>query len=74
MDTYAASSLFYGLLAIGVGVTAVIARSLPPWLAWAAVVIGILGLIPQTSQPASLVLLLWILGVCGRAGMTLRTA
>jgi hypothetical protein len=73
-DTYAASSLFYGLLAIGAGVTAVMARSLPPWLAWAAVVIGILGVIPQTSQPASLALFLWILAVSGRAGMTLRTA
>jgi hypothetical protein len=72
-DAFSASALFYGLFIVAVGVTAVAAKSLPPWLAWAAVVIGVLGLIPPTSLPAFLALDLWILAVSGRAGMDLRT-
>jgi hypothetical protein len=74
MDGYAASNLFYGVFAIAAGAAAVMARSLPPWLAWAAVVIGVVILIPPISMPAQLALLLWILAVAGRAGMALRTA
>ncbi|GEM_PF-6130268 len=72
-DTFSASGLFYGLFIIAAGVTAAVARSLPPWLAWAAVVIGVLGVIPPTSLPASLALDLWILAVSGRAALDLRT-
>jgi hypothetical protein len=72
-DAYAASVPFYGLFLVAAGAAAIIARSLPPWLAWAGVVIGVLAIIPPTSMPASLALLLWVLAVSGRAGMTLRT-
>jgi hypothetical protein len=73
MDGYAASTLFYGVFAIAAGAAAVMARSLPPWLAWTAVAIGVITLIPPISMPAQLALLLWILAVAGRAGMALRT-
>lgn len=72
-DAYAASVPFYGLFLVAAGVAAVIARSLPPWLAWAAVVIGVLAIIPPTAMPASAALWLWVIAVCGRAGMILRT-
>jgi len=74
MDGYAASNLFYGVFAIAAGAAAVMARSLPAWLAWAAVVIGVVIVIPPISMPAQLALLLWILAVAGRAGMVLRKA
>lgn len=73
-DTFQASNLFYGLFIVAIGVVAVMARSLPPYMAWSAVVIGILGVIPPTSLPASLALLIWILALCGRAIMGVRTA
>lgn len=73
-DTYAASVLFYGLFAVAAGAMALMTRSLPPWLAWAAVVIGVLGIIPPTSTPADLAVLLWILIVSARGGMALRRA
>lgn len=72
-DAYAASVPFYGLFLVAAGAAAVIARSLPPWLAWAAVVIGVLAVIPPTAMLASAALWLWVLAVCGRAGMALRT-
>ncbi len=72
-DAFSASGLFYGLFIIAAGVTAAVARSLPPWLAWAAVVIGVFAVIPPTSLPASLALDLWILAVSGRAALDLRT-
>jgi hypothetical protein len=72
-DAYAASVPFYGLFLVAAGAAAVIARSLEPWLAWAAVVIGVLAIIPLTAMPASAALFLWVLAVCGRAGMALRT-
>jgi hypothetical protein len=73
MDGYAASILFYGVFALAAGAAAVMARSLPPWLAWTAVVIGVLTLIPPSSMLAQLALLLWILAVSGRAALDLRT-
>jgi hypothetical protein len=73
-DAFQASYLFYGLFILAVGGIAVIARSLPPWLAWSAMIIGIAALIPPLSLVASLALLVWILAVCGRAVMTLRTS
>lgn len=74
VDAYAASILFYGVFAIAAGAAAVMARSLPPWLAWTAVVIGVLTLIPPSSMLAQLALLLWILAVSGRAALDLRTS
>ena len=74
VDVYAWTLPFYGLFLIAAGAMAVLARSLPPWLAWSAVVIGIFATIPPTSLPAGGALLLWILAVCGRAGMSLRTS
>lgn len=74
LQTFAASAFFYGLFALAIGVVAVMARSLPPWLAWAAVVIGIAGVIPPLALPAFSALLVWILAVCGRSVMRLRTA
>ena len=72
-DAFQASYLFYGLFILAVGGVAVIARSLPPWLAWSAILIGIAGLIPPLSLVASLALLVWILAACARAVMALRT-
>jgi hypothetical protein len=72
-DAYAASVPFSGLFLVAAGAAAVIARSLPPWLAWAGVAIGVLAIIPPTAMPASAALWLWVLAVSGRAGMVLRT-
>ncbi len=72
-DAYAASVPFYGLFLIAAGAAAVIARTLPPWLAWAGVVIGVLAIIPPTGMLASAALWLWVIAVCGRVAMGLRT-
>lgn len=72
-DTFQASNLFYGLFVLAIGVVAVMARSLPPWLAWSALLIGLAGIVPPLALPASLALLIWILAACARAVMALRT-
>jgi len=59
-ETYNASNFILPLTVIAVGLANLRGTALPSWLAWAALVIGVLMVPPPLAMPLSLVFLLWV--------------
>ena len=59
-ETYNASNFILALTVIAVGLANLRGSALPSWLAWAALVIGVLMVPPPLSMPLTLVFLLWV--------------
>jgi hypothetical protein len=58
-----ASYLFFALAMIAIAVAAFVARSLPTWLSWPAIVIGVGLANPTTTNFASLAVILWTFAI-----------
>jgi hypothetical protein len=62
-DTFNATFPFYAFFAFGAAVLAIVGNSLPRWLSWSAVAVGVLMLIPFVGFAGALALEVWILAV-----------